>query len=243
MKPVDAQPGGGLAAVIKHALPSMQALCEPIFGPTSLIMSPERLHFKVMILNDPDRGLVNLFELYRVDKIALLELVKQGPRDTVDLKRIIIERDLAPFSRKSPFIHTIADACAGIRAYASCIAALGLDPVVQLQSTSTFYHSMKLIHDKLENVLVEHLPIPEFVSRFDKGYTTFYLVTTLAELYPLLVNKITTGLKGILMVKLEEINSSSRLDIILQFAKLERINTLASKALQERGLLLFNRRA
>jgi hypothetical protein len=39
--------------LVNQALPGTLALCEPWFGHASLALSPDKLHFKVHVINDP----------------------------------------------------------------------------------------------------------------------------------------------------------------------------------------------
>jgi hypothetical protein len=153
------------ARLVHQALPGSIALCEPWFGHVSVALSPPRLHFKVHVINDPGLGLVRLFEMYRIDKHGLRDLIGNGE----------IHVHLPSFSGKSAFLKSAGDASAGVAAFRTCIDNLGIDAAMVVASEATFMETIDTIHEKLVPVLVENMPVLEFITRFDRPYTVFFV--------------------------------------------------------------------
>nr|MDO8113206.1 hypothetical protein [Candidatus Sigynarchaeota archaeon] len=160
--------GNEIASILKQELPSLQAICEPWFGSDSLILCSAPLHFKVRVINDTSRGLVNLFEMVRVDKDRLFNMM-QNP--SISMQAEIVNR----FANKSAFVKTLDDAKAGISAFHACLRTMCIDISRALASGQEFVAVVKKLHGKLEPVMVENLAIADFIPRFDKPYTLFFI--------------------------------------------------------------------
>ncbi|MBN2153005.1 MAG: hypothetical protein JW839_16250 [Candidatus Lokiarchaeota archaeon] len=163
--PANTPISGDVAEAIKSALPDSLTLCEPWFGHESLILSPGRLYFKVHVVNDPGQGLVKLFEMCRVDKAGTREAIA---RDDAQASCPI-------FSGRSAFLRSSGDVSAGVAAFRACAGNLGIDPLAAMASDAAFAGAITAVHEKLVAVLVENMPIPEFVTRFDRKYTAFFI--------------------------------------------------------------------
>ncbi|MEX2684710.1 MAG: hypothetical protein Q6373_024270 [Candidatus Sigynarchaeota archaeon] len=153
------------AQQLNRILHESLALCEPWFGHGSLIFSPCKLHFKVNVINDPGQGLLKLFEMVRIDKRALREAMAHE----------LIQACLPQFSKRSPFLKTSSDIIDGVSAFRFCVDRLIIDPVAATANDAAFSEAIATIHEKLVPVLVENLPVTEFIKRFDKPYTVFYI--------------------------------------------------------------------
>jgi hypothetical protein len=112
------------------------------------------------------------------------------------------------FSGKSAFLKYDGDAAAGVAAFHACIENLGIDGNVAVATETAFDEAIVAIHKKLEPVLVENLPVPEFFIRFDKPYTVFFVPAihgcvdkALAALSPALA-----GLHGFLLIEASSTN-------------------------------------
>jgi hypothetical protein len=151
--------------LVNQAIPGTLALCEPWFGHASLALSPDKLHFKVHVINDPAQGLVKLFEMVRIDKHVLCEMLLHDE----------IRARFPMFSGRSAFLKSDRDAAAGVAAFHSCVENLGIDGKVAVATETAFIEAIVAIHKKLEFVLVEDLPVPDFFTRFDKPYTVFFV--------------------------------------------------------------------
>lgn len=158
----------GLAAAVQHCLAGNLAICEPWFGDGSLILSRASSEFKVRVINDQKRCLVALFEMLRIDQQALFELAKHEHVPKKDDATKI-------FYDKSPFLESLSDVMNGIDGFFTCIKNMGISRVEAIESESSFYNAVHTIHDKLEQVLVENLPVDEFIPRFDKPYVIFFI--------------------------------------------------------------------
>ncbi|MFX0099861.1 MAG: hypothetical protein ACFFCS_09770 [Candidatus Hodarchaeota archaeon] len=179
-----------LSLILKELMPGAETLCEPFFGSHSIILSPLDLHFKVKILNDRERGLVNLFELHRVNPELLESL--QNKNDSFDVKELG-DIDLDSFS-SSPFLSDIEDVKKALDAFLACkeilhdIAGIGTD------------QAMNYIHSLLKPVLVENLPQQEFLTRFDRWYTVFFIQENNLELMdPSIFGGFLRDMKGTLL--------------------------------------------
>ncbi len=154
-----------VAQQLHQALPDSLALCEPWFGHTSLALSPGRLHFKVHVINDPGQGLVKLFEMFRIDKHALRDMIQSDD----------VHAHYTAFSGKSAFVKSAGDASAGIAAFRACIGNLGIGASAAAVTEAAVTETIVAIHEKLVPVLVENMHISEFITRFDRPYTVFFV--------------------------------------------------------------------
>ncbi|NMC07691.1 MAG: hypothetical protein GYA24_20930 [Candidatus Lokiarchaeota archaeon] len=158
----------GIASQVFKAIPGSITLCEPLFGHASIILSRGKSPFKVHVLNDPGRGLVQLFEMVRVDEATLRSLLaREDPRPSVP-----------SFAGRSAFFHDAADLARGMAAFHCCIENMGIDHRfidACLASNASFKECISTIHEKLVHVLVESMPARAFIQRFDKPYTTFFI--------------------------------------------------------------------
>ncbi len=154
-----------IAQSMNHTLEDSLALCEPWFGHESLVLSPGRLHFKVHVINDTGQCLVKLFEMYRIDKHGLYEAIAHEKTQAC----------FPLFSGKSSLLKTASDASAGVTAFRACVENLGIDPAIAAATEADFIDAIATIHEKLVPVLVENLPVPEFIERFDRSYTVFFI--------------------------------------------------------------------
>jgi hypothetical protein len=154
-----------VARLVHQALPDSLALCEPWFGHASLALSPDRLHFKVQVINDPSQGLVNLFEMFRIDKHGLHDMIQNDD----------VHAHFPSFSGKSAFLKSESEASAGLAAFRNCIDNLGIDAKRAAATETVFIETISAIHEKLVPVLVESMPVPEFIARFDRPYSVFFV--------------------------------------------------------------------
>ncbi len=150
---------------LHQTLPNSLSLCEPWFGHTSLVLSPGQLRFKVNVINDPGQGLVNLFEMFRIDKHTLRDMIQSDD----------VHANYKKFSGKSAFVKSAGDASAGIAAFVACIGNLGINAPAAAATEDAFSETITAIHEKLMPVLVENMSVSEFITRFDRPYTVFFV--------------------------------------------------------------------
>ncbi len=182
-----------VARLLHQALPDSLALCEPWFGHASLALSPGQLHFKVHVINDPGQGLVRLFEMFRIDKFSLRAMIEH---DDVHVR-------FPSFSGKSPFLRSAGDASAGLAAFRACLENLGIDPAAAAATEVAFIETISVIHEKLVPVLVEDLPVPEFIQRFDRPYSVFFIPRASGGVDGAMeaISAALTGLRGYLIIE------------------------------------------
>ena len=161
-------PDNGNLTGLKDFFVGGLAICEPWFGDGSLILSRGSPSFKVYVINDQERCLVALFEMIRIDKEMLFELVKSD-EPSKDEKAMVMMDD------KSPFLKFLSDVIYGIDGFFTCIKNLGIHRATAIETSSSFFAIIREIHTMLESVLVENLPVDEFIPRFDKSYTVFFM--------------------------------------------------------------------
>jgi hypothetical protein len=158
----------GIATKLREFFAGSLAICEPWFGGGSIVLARGSPSFKVRVMNDQQRCLVALFEMVRVDEEGLFELVKSD-EPSKDEKAMVMIDD------KSPFLASLSDVAHGIAGFFTCIENLGIHRATAIESSSSFFAIIREIHDLLESVLVENMPVDEFIPRFDKSYTAFFL--------------------------------------------------------------------
>nr|MDO8083582.1 hypothetical protein [Candidatus Sigynarchaeum springense]MDO8116122.1 hypothetical protein [Candidatus Sigynarchaeota archaeon] len=221
-----------VAQQLNRALHDSLALCEPWFGPGSLILSPCRLRFKVYAINDTRQGLLKLFEMFRIDKHVL--------RDAIANDRI--EACFQQFAGKSPFLKTTSDVSTGIAAFHSCADNICIDPVAATATGVAFSQVIATIHEKLVPVLVENMPVTEFIKRFDKPYTVFYIPKISEDVAGLLetVGTAMNRLQGCFLIEASDASElNNALAPYLKNIRLASVGSVAFPARLDRAERLF----
>ena len=164
----------GVASSLQDHLAGSITICEPWFGEGSIILSRVSPAFKVRVINDQDRSLVAFFEMNRIDKDKLFELVNSDDPSKN-------ETAIAMLDGKSPFLESMTDVMHGIQGFFSCLKNLDIPRATVVETTDSFVNTIHEIHCLLESVLVENMPVDEIIPRFDKSYTTFFIPSSEAS--------------------------------------------------------------
>jgi hypothetical protein len=168
-----------LANTIERAVPGGLTFCEPYLGSTSLILKHLPWRFKVHVIDDELNQLVKMGELHRItgpgmgsllDQFAAEQAGEQLERGSPPLGTTSIPFDCF---NSSPFILELADVASAVHALLDCFAWLKIPPM--FGASTEFEAAYRRVHDSLKRVLVECMPVAEFMPRFDRTYSTFFI--------------------------------------------------------------------
>ncbi len=157
--------------IIPH-IPEHQCYCEVFTGASWLLFKKEPS--KVEVINDINTDLVNL---YRIVKNHLEEFVRY-------LKWILVARDQFDlFKNQNP--NTLTDIQKAVRFYYLLKTGFAAKIANPYFATSTYRKSafnllrieeeLSAAHIRLSSVFIENKPYQEFIARYDKPHTFFYL--------------------------------------------------------------------
>ena len=159
------------AKIIPH-IPEHQCYCEVFAGASWLLFKKEPS--KVEIINDINTDLVNL---YRVVKNHLEEFIRY-------LKWILVARDQFDLFKNQP-PDTLTDIQKAVRFYYLLKTGFAAKIANPYFAISTYRKSafnllrieeeLSAAHIRLSSVFVENKPYQEFIKRYDKPHTFFYL--------------------------------------------------------------------
>ncbi|MHA1369082.1 MAG: hypothetical protein ACTSWN_02440 [Promethearchaeota archaeon] len=161
-----------------YLFPKTQTIVEPFFTHPSLLLSGLTLPFKVRILNDRDSYLVKLFELYRIDDQFLREILKKCLWIKPEVKAVGINKrlmesfDFSRFFGESPFVNDTKDIYDAFDGY---IHFLNNNHDGFLLHEKDPILSLKKLHERLQFTFIENLPVVEFIPRFNRTYTLYFL--------------------------------------------------------------------
>lgn len=181
--PVDPQPGlapwvGGkrnLARAIVERLERVPHVCyaEPFLGMGGVFFRRRRRP-PVEVINDINADVVNLFRVVRHHPDALLEEYRSGvfARAEFDRQLVVEPTTLTDVQRAARFLFLMRARYGGLPRNKSFPAtpmrskALPADQLVR---------QVLRAHRRLETVTIERLPYGEFIERYDRPSTLFYL--------------------------------------------------------------------
>ncbi|MHA1791372.1 MAG: hypothetical protein ACTSVI_01930 [Promethearchaeota archaeon] len=168
-----------------------KSLIEPYFHEHSILISRWNVPSPVKILNDRSSGLVKLFEMIRVNNQGFFSIIKKIARKNEDECSRFVERcvndlsditsleiDIGAFSSKSPFLKGKEDVSASVITFLRAWACLEKHlPLTfnKLQQFSIIEEFIFRLHQRLESILIENLPVPEIIDRFNRSYSVFHV--------------------------------------------------------------------
>ncbi|MBD3188967.1 hypothetical protein GF325_19225 [Candidatus Bathyarchaeota archaeon] len=171
------------------ALPGMETLCEPFVTIPSLLFMPPIPPFRVRVLNDQPMHFIHLFELYRVDVDLLQDLVitawntiNRGRKpSTMEIQthpHVTETNRVRDALSGSPFLNEVPDLESAIQGFllATHNTCRNADDVLEMNQ---FLDLMDTIYGFFTRILVENLPLLDFIKRFDRPYTTFHVPLSL----------------------------------------------------------------
>jgi DNA adenine methylase len=174
---------GGKYSLRKHIIPLIPkhvCYCEAFAGGAWVLFGKEAKKSKIEVLNDVNEELINFYLVLKYKPMAFVKAF-----DWIFVSRQIFEKfkneDLSQLSdveKAMRFFYKIKVSYAGksdfFPIYSRNKSRLNL---------MTFSEMIIIIHNRLKNVIIENMDFEEFISRYDKSGTFFYLDPPFYQVY------------------------------------------------------------
>lgn len=149
------------------------AYCEPFTGMGGVFLR-RAVRPGLEVINDVSGDVVTLFRVLRSHPEALLRELRWRPAMRVEFDRLknVIAHDLTDIERAARFLYLQTLAFGGkVRG-----RNFGVDPVKPHNfDLARLEPRLRRIHDRLAGVVIENLDWSEFIPRYDRPGTLFYL--------------------------------------------------------------------